>query len=39
LSDQRDEHREPLSEIIFGGYDKKYMAEKNFIFAKVIDTR
>ena len=28
-----------VSEVIFGGYDRKYMEEDNFAFTKVIDTR
>ena len=39
LSWDIDEHGEPLSEIILGGYDKKYMAEEKFHYTKIVDSR
>ena len=39
LSWDNDEYGDSQSEIILGGYDEKYMADRNFHYAKVIDSR
>jgi hypothetical protein len=39
LSNKVDEDGLPLSEIIFGDHDPKFMADPNFHYAPVIDSR